>query len=346
MLGIFIGTLIAELIARRFFNVQGQLFEYNPSTGYITKPNRSFESKTPEFMVHYETNDLGLRGPDINVENLGDCTILGLGDSFTFGMGVEYEETYLEVMRRALLNPPHENFGVINAGQGGWGTAQQAVFLEENIAVFHPRLIIVGVYQNDITDNISPNLFEITADQHLERTGIVPKSRIDEVRELADSVPLYAWLSENSALFGLLRVFVQNIFTRPTATPAAVDTTNPQPAVATSQETEKYLINLERLLLLRIQAIALESGSQVVFVFIPQMRDKETLFVDEAVYGVCDTGGMLCIDMRDALKTSAHPLESLYYPHDRHWKPLGHLVAGTELAAYIQNQRLLECSPS
>jgi hypothetical protein len=340
-IGFLIAALIGEFVARRFVTIQGQLFTYSPHTGYALRPNRSFQVMSPEFTVRYETNSLGLRGPEVDFGNT-NCMVLGLGDSFTFGVGVEYEETYLEAMRRALMDTAQIELQVVNSGHGGWGTAQEAVFLEEYYETFHPRLITVAVFPNDVTDNTSPNLFEIASDGTLERTGTVPRGQTEQFRDVADSIPLYGWLTENSALFNVIRGLIFDL-TRSgnqSASEAGIDLPNDE---ALYQAVDQHLVDLENRILSRIHTIAAAGGAEVVFAFMPLKQEDDTVFIYNDGYNYCQANGMYCIDMGEVFNNASTPIESLYYEQDGHWRPAGHVVAGNALADYVQRHHLLQC---
>lgn len=326
--GVILALIIAELVARQFYKIEGQIQDYNPLTGTSYKPNRSIQVVSPEFNVRYETNQLGLRGANIDLENMADCRVLGLGDSFTFGIGVEYEETYLEVMRHSLEQIYEINIQVINAGHGGWGTAQEAVFLEEYITMFSPQLIIVGITFNDVNDNLSPALFVMDDNGSLQRTGLVPMSRIDEIRQAVDKIPVYGWLADNSALMAAMRIFVQGLVTPNASYPA-------------KQPENSSLLKLEYQLLNRIQTIATAHEAQVIFSFI-SAYDSGDLKVNTDLRGACNSE-MLCVDVDDNFRTSGYALSELYFPADGHWTNISHNIAGVELSQYIREHEILKC---
>ena len=77
--------------------------------------------------------------------------VLVIGDSFTFGNAVDYEDTFV-----GLLNQSVECYQFINAGVGGYGPTQYREVLERSIGREpRPSIVIVVTYLgNDIYDCI------------------------------------------------------------------------------------------------------------------------------------------------------------------------------------------------
>ena len=68
--------------------------------------NLDIIAKSPnEYVVNYKTNSLGFRNEEIKKEKDKDIIrIIGLGDSFTFGMGIEQKKTYLGQLQTNLIS--------------------------------------------------------------------------------------------------------------------------------------------------------------------------------------------------------------------------------------------------
>jgi lysophospholipase L1-like esterase len=78
--------------------------------------------------------------------------ILVLGDSYTFGVYVNDNETYPAILNE-LVGKVSGQYQVINAGYtDGWETDQQYVWLKHNIKLLQPKIIVLGIFLgNDIT---------------------------------------------------------------------------------------------------------------------------------------------------------------------------------------------------
>ena len=66
----------------------------NPSAGICNRPLSSLEFHTPEFHYTAKHNKWGFRGNEQTLECRGGPKIMLLGDSFTWGWGVDYEKTW------------------------------------------------------------------------------------------------------------------------------------------------------------------------------------------------------------------------------------------------------------
>ncbi len=103
----------------------------HPLFGWWHQPHSGgiFHSEYNEFTAEVRINARGLRDREIGYDNpQGAWRILSLADSFGEALQVDLAETYhkqLEGLLAASLGRPVE---VINAGVGGWGTDQQAIF--------------------------------------------------------------------------------------------------------------------------------------------------------------------------------------------------------------------------
>lgn len=121
--------------------------------GFLLAPNAEWRHTTDDFDVQVVTNSLGLRGPEVMVPKPSDrYRVLVLGDSFTFGWGVERDDAWHAVMARALRGPGHRELEVIAAGVPGWSPPQQFVFLEQRGLDLQPDLVLWQLCTNDLVE--------------------------------------------------------------------------------------------------------------------------------------------------------------------------------------------------
>jgi hypothetical protein len=116
----------------------------HPYIGYLHKPNRTFTITGKDFRAAHHTDGLGFRNewpwPD-------KAEIVAVGDSVTFGYGVEDEEAWPARVARKL---PQR---VINLGLIGAGPQQYLRLYETYGAKLRPRLLLVGFFaRNDFWD--------------------------------------------------------------------------------------------------------------------------------------------------------------------------------------------------
>ncbi len=94
----------------------------------------------------YPLNEAGFRGP---LPPQGAPTVVVVGDSFTFGEGVEVEDTFVARTQHALAARRPAPPALVNTGVSGYGSAQEAARLPEWLAQFRPRAVVVVVTPND-----------------------------------------------------------------------------------------------------------------------------------------------------------------------------------------------------
>ena len=77
--------------------------------------------------------------------------ILMLGDSFTFGLNAELGQSYVETLEAQLPNAT-----IWNTGIAGMGTIQELKSFHVYASIMRPHLTILGFFQNDFGDNLTP----------------------------------------------------------------------------------------------------------------------------------------------------------------------------------------------
>ena len=97
------------------------------------------------------TNELGLRGPSLDVARSAGRRVLALGPSSTFGWGVAEGEAYprrLEALLQARF--PGESIAVVNAGEIGYSSWQGLSFYRHGpLRALKPSIVILAYGAND-----------------------------------------------------------------------------------------------------------------------------------------------------------------------------------------------------
>ena len=119
-------------------------------------PNFTGIFESTEFKTHTNINSKGLRDVEHDHKKPdGTFRIIGLGDSFTFGNGVEFNETYLSVLEKRLnAENKSRNYEIIKAGVPGYGTDNELAYLKNEGIKYDPDLVIVLYCLNDIYNNV------------------------------------------------------------------------------------------------------------------------------------------------------------------------------------------------
>lgn len=140
----------------------------NKKYHHAFRPNTRFRlvsSKNNEYNVAIRINNYGLRGDDMTFKKrAGVKRIIAIGDSFTFGVGAEEDETIPYLIEK-YLKEQGEDVEVINAGVGGSSPLSNYLKAREEYVEFEPDLVI---YFYDISD--------LADDWRGERSAVYSKS--------------------------------------------------------------------------------------------------------------------------------------------------------------------------
>jgi len=125
-----------------------------PVIGHWLEPDqRTYTHDRP-----VETNSIGLRGPERSQRlSPGQCRILGLGDSQTFGDGLEYSETWPFLLQSLLSSRvPESEIQVLNAGISGTDSWQHEHVLRKVGKHYDYDSVVLAFYLNDVTPRYTP----------------------------------------------------------------------------------------------------------------------------------------------------------------------------------------------
>lgn len=95
--------------------------------------------------ITYAINSLGFRGPEVPQKRpKGVYRIALLGDSVTYGTGINYEETIAAQLQQALAERlPKRTIQVINCGVPSTNTAQQVAHCVKRVLKTQPNLVLI-----------------------------------------------------------------------------------------------------------------------------------------------------------------------------------------------------------
>ncbi|MGB0916924.1 MAG: SGNH/GDSL hydrolase family protein [Flavobacteriales bacterium] len=117
-----------------------------PETANLLFPAFSkAEHNTSEFGLNVQINNLGFRGSNTSIEKTKK-RVLVIGDSFTFGWGVETQETWIH-----RLSESYPEIEFLNLGQGGNHPGDFVRIAKKAIPLLKPDLVMICVLEgNDI----------------------------------------------------------------------------------------------------------------------------------------------------------------------------------------------------
>ena len=132
-------------------------FVYDELLGWAIGPDRSGEAGRNFSSVE------GIRSPRSSLsyrEQPVTCRIALVGDSFTFGDEVAFEESWGYHLERAL----HSRCQVLNFGVPGYGVDQAYLRYVRDVRPWHPDVIVFGLINHDILRTLSAYSFLIWPD--------------------------------------------------------------------------------------------------------------------------------------------------------------------------------------
>ena len=112
------------------------------------KPNYHQKYKTSEFEIDIKTNSDNLRDVEHSIDKPPNTyRIVVLGDSMTFGWGVNEEDTWWKILENKLnTNSKNIKYEIINLGVWMYTYDQQYLRLKEKGLKYQPDLVIQGIY--------------------------------------------------------------------------------------------------------------------------------------------------------------------------------------------------------
>lgn len=116
---------------------------HDPILGWTIRPNGQDSSG------QYWSSAEGLRAPRENVsfvKHTGQTGIALVGDSYTFGEEVGYQETYGYYLEQLLGSQAR----VLNFGVPGYGMGQMFLRYEKDVRVWKPKIVILGFISHDV----------------------------------------------------------------------------------------------------------------------------------------------------------------------------------------------------
>jgi lysophospholipase L1-like esterase len=256
-----------------------------------------------------------------------------LGDSFTWGHGVEDEQVYTRLLEKLL-----DGVEVLNFGLSASSTDQQLLILRRHVLPYRPDLVVVMVTRNDFFDTGRRSIgsygkptFVLESDGRL-RLSNVPVPEISWLRRA------HYRLRRHSGVLNLLeRALRPGQHAQEASGPRA-----PPP--------DPYRLIRALLRAMRTEAAAAESrfaiaitamGSQTYPDEIPEADLERHRVLEE----LADSEAIPLLDLIPGFRRAARDVAGrrlvLHYPLDLHWTVAGHRLAAEELDRLLRERGLV-----
>jgi lysophospholipase L1-like esterase len=320
-------------------------FACNPELGEIPVPGQHGERKFPGvFTFSYSNNSLGWRGRrEYRRQKQTKYRVLFLGDSFTYGIGVNDDQTFPARVEKKLT-ADDLSVEVMNAGCPGKGTDYELKLFQTTAYKFHPDLTVLGFFCNDFQDNARGEYYNINRRGELTAKPI--NCNGGAVKAVLAHLPGYNWLISWSEAANLVKQagvdFLVNRAQKsnPHAADGLVVTYNKNSsgyANRTNRElTQIYVRNL--------RAAVKRAGGSLMMFYIPiaqevrQYRQNRITSADErAIERIAADNGMMLWSLTPLLAHSGQPIDRLYYK-EGHWTAAAHELAAQYMSRLIERR--------
>ncbi|OGR27433.1 MAG: hypothetical protein A2139_13350 [Desulfobacca sp. RBG_16_60_12] len=319
-------------------------FACDPELGEIPVPGQQGERRFPGvFTFRYSNNSLGWRGRrEYREAKQTDYRVLFLGDSFTYGTGVNDDQTFAALVEKGL-RADHLSVEVMNAGCPGKGSDYELKSFQTVGRTFHPDLTVLCFFSNDFQDNEGSEYYNIGKRGELQVKPL--NCSRSTIKKVLDGLPAYNWLISWSQAANLVKqagVTAVINWSRKAGPGAAKDLvvsyTRSASGYATAANKELTRIYLEHL-----NAAVKQAGGALMMFYIPisqevqEYRQTRTISADErAIQRIAADNGIMLWSLTPLLAHSGQPMDRLYYK-EGHWTAAAHELAASSMSRLIQN---------
>jgi SGNH hydrolase-like domain, acetyltransferase AlgX len=329
-------------------------YESDGAGAYRFRPGyRGVLANRTEFETTVRINKAGLRGEEIAPGHEDGCRILALGDSFTFGMGVEGAESYIAQLDSELNTSGHPVQG-LNGGTPGLGMPQEVRWLERHPDLA-PDLVLLAIFVgNDLQDATREwGTWEVVGGR------ATPSGTYARLRD---------WLYFHSHLYVLLKSHLPPGVQRPVRAllgwdePWTVRSARAGFGIYAKQGSDLMTeaVDATSTALDRLLALSQERSFTLAAMLIPDEAqvDPELWRSSLAALGLDESAldpeepnrvlgrmlaerGLPTLDLLEPIRRGYRDGQRLYFPEDRHWNAEGHRLGARELAAFLERNGLI-----
>ncbi len=265
-----------------------------------------------------------------------------LGDSFTFGMAVNLEDTFVKQLE-GLLNQQDYRVETLNFGVIGYHLWQYVALLENKTFEYKPDLIVIGIFLDDIMGTVPPDTSDPEWRPRNPFEQIISKKHQGGKLRLWNIIRNVNKLLETKFRYKRGHTYLQGIEERK----KLIGPDDPGHAYYKAQIgdlDQKYYDDMARSLA-KVKKLARENNTPVIILYIPdgsQLHESKRQHINDFLTATATLLGIPLIDATPEFEAFLDPRELYLFPMDAHTSPKGHSVMAELLFEEIKNQRMLD----
>ncbi len=309
------------------------VYQSDPELRYVLAPNQ--RGWIDDGFV--TTNSLGFRGNEVALPKpAGRLRIVAIGDSLTFGWGVNDDETFCSRLERLISSRfSGQDFDLVNLAVGGYDTRQEVGLLRRHVSRLQPDVVLVGFYSNDV-----PEMY----DDKGATTDNGEPARVFHLNPAPTSW-LDAHIRKSRALYLSGRV-VKRVSQRGewgrSGFSMELDLLSGRDSVPLNKAWERVAAQLNEL-----RSMAAANAFAVGIVMLPPREQVQGAYpsahYQDRLRAIAERLGFFVIDPLPALSASGITPETLYIPYDRnHPSAAGHRVIAQAVFENLQRHGAFE----
>jgi lysophospholipase L1-like esterase len=323
----FIVLFIADLIIRltgimqtyseeidgNYFSIAKQ--EKLDSWYWLHTPNTVINNRREEYEFKRNVNSLGLSEREIHTEKGTKFRVLAIGDSFTEGVGVDYNDVWVKQMETRWKS---HNVQSINAGIGGSDPVFEFALYRDKMTAYKPDLVVLTINSTDLADIAGRGGFD-----RFHADGTAGKEP-----------PSWEWVYASNHLFRMIMHAAFNY------NPKLIRN-------AKSPENQHKSVKIIEEAITKFRKLTKKEGSELLVVLQPSLREfengKHTPFFGQAELAqFLETEAIHYVDASVEFKKKGKSVAVYYYPLDAHFNKKGYALFGETICKKIEELGLLK----
>jgi lysophospholipase L1-like esterase len=289
------------------------------------------------YVWHHHGDALGYRNP----ESPAQADVVLLGDSMTYGHGVEETSTAAHFLREELDRT------VVNLGWTGDSPIQYLARLRNYALPLHPRVVIVFFFENDLDDILldrTPDeIRKFVATGEAREATVHPRAELS-VEYRPRSPFIGAAIGEHLLSLRALR-FVATRRPGPDDAPSPEDfvVVPPLDEEVPLQRGEHLAIDYLDAATSMMARSARDAGTHIVFTTIPALDTGRLLqLLRQRVHVAARAAGVPFFDLVGKFAVDGRVQREFFLPYDGHLNEAGHRRVARAVAEFIRETKLLD----